>query len=41
MEVFDAGREGEGFTKTAEFDAFCAGAKSSLERLLDECADDV
>lgn len=39
VEVFDGGPEGsEG--RERDFEGFCKGAKDSLTRLLDECAND-
>lgn len=36
-EVFDAGPQGEGFTKSRDFGKFCEGAMENYGRLLDEC----
>lgn len=39
VEVFDGGPEGSE-KRERDFEKFCQGAKDSLTRLLDECADD-
>lgn len=40
LEVFDGGPEGSE-EREEDLEKFCKGAKGSLERLFDECADDV